>query len=85
MMMPPRRSQVDSEEYARRVSHEVAEVPRQLPDIIEVVGTLGDPVVSQVVALYLEAATQVVTGEAVAESALRDAQKVAQALFAARG
>ena len=83
MLMPPRRSQVDSEGYARRVGHQVAEVARQLPDIIEVVGILEDPVVSEVVGLYLEAAAQVVTGNADAETALREAQKTAQALFAA--
>lgn len=84
MMMPPRRSQVNSEEYARRVGHEVAEVARQLPDIIEVLGILEDSVVSQVAGLYLEAAAQVVSSDAAAETALREAQRTAQALFAAR-
>jgi ABC-type glycerol-3-phosphate transport system substrate-binding protein len=82
MMMPPLNSQIDSTQYAGRVGQDVAAVARRLTaNAILLPGNI-DPRLYQVMGLFLGAVKQAVKGDTDAETALKEAQVQAEALFA---
>ncbi len=82
MMMPPLNSQVNSTQYGERAGKDVAAVARQLAgDAILLPGSL-DPRLNQVVGLFIGAVNRAVKGDTDAETALKEAQVQAEALFA---
>ncbi len=82
MMMPPLNSQVNSTQYGERAGKEVAAVARQLADNPILLPGNIDPRLNQVVQLFIGAVKQAVKGDTDAETALREAQVQAKALFA---
>ena len=81
VQMPPRRSQIESESFASRVTPDVVAVARSLPASAVIVG-IGSPLnYSSIVSIYLKAVDRVVRGETDARNALADAQSSAKLLF----
>jgi multiple sugar transport system substrate-binding protein len=82
MMMPPLSSQINSTQYADRASKDVATVARQLAaNAILLPGNI-DPRLDQVVQLFIGAVKRAVKGDTDPETALKEAQVQAEALFA---
>jgi ABC-type glycerol-3-phosphate transport system substrate-binding protein len=80
--MPPRRSQIESQAFANRVTPDVVAVARSLPTNTLIVGIGSPQNLGSVVSVYLKAVDQVVRGQADAKTALSDAQASALLLFA---
>lgn len=83
-MMPPLRSQVNSPEYATRVGEHVAAIARGLPSELIFVPANPDPLLEDVIDLYIDAVERVLREETDAETALAEAQVRAEALFSSR-
>jgi ABC-type glycerol-3-phosphate transport system substrate-binding protein len=79
--VPPRRSQIESQAFAGRVTPDVAAVARALPTNTLIVGIGSPQNLGSVVEIYLKAVDEVVRGNTDAKTALAAAQANALLLF----
>jgi len=84
VQIPPLLSQIASEDYAKRVSPDALGIARGLKDGLRFaqISDLNTPWKDSIRGVYLESVRQVVVGDADTLSALNDAQRQAEAIFA---
>jgi ABC-type glycerol-3-phosphate transport system substrate-binding protein len=82
-LVPPRRSHIESEEFASRAAPDVVSVARGLPQQTVILGLemFSDPRLGQVLELYTDAAMRVLNEEIDAKTALDLAQQEAEQAF----
>jgi len=86
VQIPPLSSQIASDEFAKRVSPDALAIARGLKHDLQfaTLDEIGQPLQNQVGALYLQAIKDVIAGKSDVQSALDDAQRQAEDIFASR-